>query len=550
MIADIVRRRAMTAAPQQRPEVEGPAARLPFSLTLKARPHALPVIVAAEVFIDGARLLGVSPGDTFRLQPAGEGDPLGTAVVQRLDDQRAVLSVDGVAVDALPRALEAVPLTTAVPQLAVRLNLTGPTGEALLAELEASPRLRLAQDAGEPVLATISGDSGLVVRDVTGAPLHAGTLADDEAGRRRALELVELLAKAERLRALGSGEGDAYLDAPVAIELAHHGVEGREVVPLHGTQLFNGQPISVRISNGSNTPVYIWLFDVGVANTITLVTNDAPSGFRLGYSGTPGDSRTIGGTAGMALSWPSRLPADGPRAESLVVILSDQPQDLRGLESSPSGERGMATSPLDAILEEVREGTREWSSREGAAPLRYRVERVDFMLDPRPEPDLAEPEFEVDERPHLSLRMLQPRAAEPPPERVSVLLAELAIRPTGALANAAVRVDRPHRPLRRRPRPPRRRTRPDRRRGPRGGFGGDGAGGGNRGRCGHAPAHRGSPGRDRDRAQHGRVPDLPARLRALRPRPHPALRPQAGEGRGARLRDCRSMTASAGSDGP
>jgi hypothetical protein len=441
VVADIIRRRAITVAPQQRPEVEGPGERVPFSLRVKTRAYALPVTVEETgVYIEAAPLLGVTRGDTLRLQESGLDEVVGDATVERLDGHRAVLALERAGGGPLPSPLEAVPVRTAVPQHAVRVELTGPSQQALLAAIDASPRLRPAETA-EPVLATIGQENGLVVRDSAGAPRHTGALPDDDSGRRRALALVELLAQAERLRALGPGEGPAYLDVPVAVELARHDPEGRRVLDPHGTQLFNGERISVTIRNESNIPVFGWLFDIGVSSRIALVTNESPSGFRLAYAGTPGDSRTVGGTDGLPLDWPPTIPTDGPRLETLVVILADRPQDLHALETGSARERGGASSPLDAILEEVRIGTREWGASQDGAPLRYRVERIDFLLDPRPKPELSEPPFDVDETPHLTLRTVQPRAVEPPPARVAVRLVDLAARRDGALFGAPVRVD-------------------------------------------------------------------------------------------------------------
>jgi hypothetical protein len=70
-----------------------------------------------------------------------------------------------------------------------------------------------------------------------------------------------------------------------------------------------------------------------------------------------------------------------------------------------------------------------------------RVERVEFFLEPRTRPRLAEPRFELDDRPDLSVRLLAPRATEPPPSKVAVRLVEMMVRKNRALFKAAVRVD-------------------------------------------------------------------------------------------------------------
>jgi hypothetical protein len=142
------------------------------------------------------------------------------------------------------------------------------------------------------------------------------------------------------------------------------------------------------------------------------------------------------------MTWPDDVPEDAGRAEQLLVVLADRHQDLRPLQT-PAGARarGAADSPLDAVLDEVRTGVRDWTPSGEATPLRYRVEHLEFFLEPRPRPRLEEPAFELDDRPDPSVRGLLPRAAEPPPASVAVRLVELAVLKNRALFRAAVRVD-------------------------------------------------------------------------------------------------------------
>jgi hypothetical protein len=128
----------------------------------------------------------------------------------------------------------------------------------------------------------------------------------------------------------------------------------------------------------------------------------------------------------------------------MVVIVADRPQDLSSLESPAAGARGAPPSSLDAVLDEVRVGVRDWApegDRAEVPGLRYRVETVDFLLHPGARPRLDEPSFEIDDRRSLSVRSSAPRAAVKPPSAVAVRLAELAVRRNGALFKARVRLD-------------------------------------------------------------------------------------------------------------
>jgi hypothetical protein len=277
--------------------------------------------------------------------------------------------------------------------------------------------------------------------DGAGAALRDHAFPDTDGGRRDVVRLLEVLARGERLKALPSGTGRARLSAKVSVELASHEDGKRIRRRRHGERLFSDEVISLRIRNQSPSELFVWLFDVGVTGDITLITNQSPSGWRLGPKGTTDDTYTAGGEAGTALEWRPDVPRDGPRPEAFVLVVADRRQDLGALET-PKGLRG-TRSGLDQALEEVRSGTREWGAATGAVDgaLRYAVERVDFLLEAVPKPRIDEPAFEVDDTPDLSLRALQPRGAVEPPKAVAVRLAELAVRRNGALFSASIRVD-------------------------------------------------------------------------------------------------------------
>jgi hypothetical protein len=284
-----------------------------------------------------------------------------------------VTLADGVAT--LPQTCEAVPLTSSMPRRAVAVAANGPGATVLKKSLGRSPRLRVAA-AAEPVLATIRDDTnGWMVEDAVGVRLRTEPLGHDEIGRRRAVELVELLAAAERLCNLPSGEGPASFDVPVEIQLLRHTEAGTSACAPNGEPLFVGDRVSLTIRNCSDSVVNAWLFDIGVSNRTTLVTNDAPAGVRLAPAGTAGDTRTIGGQAGSALEWPEDVPSDVARSELFVILLANKEQDLRPLETPIGTARrapGEPVSVLDALLEEARSGTREFPAQLAVAPVRYR----------------------------------------------------------------------------------------------------------------------------------------------------------------------------------
>ncbi len=84
------------------------------------------------------------------------------------------------------------------------------------------------------------------------------------------------------------------------------------------------------------------------------------------------------------------MPADGTvgaaaRPESLVVLSADRRGDLGALVSPPPTAdvaRRAGRSALDAVLDEVRLGTRQARAAGRGNPLRYRVDLIEFFLTP------------------------------------------------------------------------------------------------------------------------------------------------------------------------
>jgi hypothetical protein len=98
-----------------------------------------------------------------------------------------------------------------------------------------------------------------------------------------------------------------------------------------------------------------------------------------------------GGNGG-TLGWPADVPIKvdpsvqtTERQESLIIVLANARQDLSNLETPTRGEPSKRElSELEEILAEVRTGVRETPTEvtTGRNALRYRVERIEFLLGP------------------------------------------------------------------------------------------------------------------------------------------------------------------------
>jgi hypothetical protein len=116
------------------------------------------------------------------------------------------------------------------------------------------------------------------------------------------------------------------------------------------------------------------VLDVGVGGAITLLNASQPSGMVLGG----GRVETLGagpdGTlVGLELEWPEATPRQDARPESLVVIASEFPVDLRLLGTSHSRLTRAPPVSLERLMQ-------------GGGRDRYAVKHIRFWLDPRPLP--------------------------------------------------------------------------------------------------------------------------------------------------------------------
>ncbi|WP_460061000.1 caspase family protein [Streptomyces sp. YKOK-I1] len=386
---------------RQRPDAGGPSGRLPFSLEEPAEPDRLPLLRSQGRFrVPGGALFGLHPPDTVALvfpvdAPEGEGGEISLpATVTEMRGGDALLRVtDSGDSAALAEELRTASLPPGSHALAVEVHdrrhvliaAHGPFADDLRGELVRSPRL---------TETTTAVDAFAVVRVRAGAPEVLGPGgqvlrrpgAPSLADAARVAELLEELARGDRLRRMGDPEGAARLDAAVdvRIEAPEPPAAGRPPVwrPLRpvGERLYDGDRYRVRVTNSGGARVYFWVVGVGLSGRTTLVTNHQPSG-------CPVEPYGDGTTQPISLYWPSDVPREGgSRAETVLVIVGDRAMDLGGLTSrgtrTPTEARSVPV--LAQLLREVRDGVRDARMSAGNE-FRYRVWTMDAEALPHAE---------------------------------------------------------------------------------------------------------------------------------------------------------------------
>ena len=394
-----VRERVLAKCPRQRPELEGPGRRLLFQLEELEQELALPYYPERNRhWLRGGRLHGVHPGDEYAIMPLGAlgpdtGRALALARTVEVLSGSSQVELDRRVSSVIPTGAPAFLLRSVQPRRAVVLegpwDASAPFHLYLHEGLQASPFVRPSTgDEHEPVLARVRlGARGVEVLDAgEDSIVHPLPLAASSA-----LELVralETLARAQALRELESAAGADWLEGDLDIEWGRV-LAGQAIrLPSAGSCLHAGERLYVRLRNRGRSRIYVSVFDVGVGGCITLLNTSQPSGLVLG----PDRMETLGvrpdGTlVGLELDWPAAVPpTGGERPESLVVIVSDAPVDLRLLETSGSRLVRATGSSLERLLRGLVVGTTRAASPQGGGShlVKHAVRHIRFWLDPRP----------------------------------------------------------------------------------------------------------------------------------------------------------------------
>ncbi len=381
VIGDLVRRRVRSIVPEQRPEVEGPTDRTLFGSALLSDAMSLPLVeIEGSVAIEAATLLGIGIGDDVRLVVPGRDGTEHTARVVEIRGGLAVLDVDPTVMGDLLAATVALPLTISVPPVGVSVG-TGEGADRLAAAIEGSPRLTVTERS--PMIRLQPVDDRWRIADATGVAWRSELYDADDRGIDVLVDTAEAIAVGHRLLDLPSGDGPVGLDADVELSFDVIDRSERSPIALHGERLPIGASVGLSLRNTAREERFVWVFDVGVSGRSALVTQAAASGTRLGPTGDADATLEIWGAEGTPLFWPVDVPVDrAGRPETFVVITADRRNDLSGLASREQIRRGAIRSPLDVLLDEVRLGTRDVGAPPAVETLRYRLDRVEFVLVP------------------------------------------------------------------------------------------------------------------------------------------------------------------------
>jgi hypothetical protein len=445
-IMDSVRRQVIATTPGQRPDVEGPARRLTFSVEQDDMLSTLPVSVdpGGRVWIECAPLLGVRVGDEFMIMPPGavSADPdkkVGDLTVTAVGPLTATGAVAFAATyTGVPLGARAFRTKVAAPTIAVAVPTDGPGAADIASAVKDAPLLRLA-DIGEPGDAEvrIGADGTLTLCDRIG-PLHAPR-PGDRAGLAQLLRDLKAIAQAAALRGLGTNPQWA-LPSGVSVEWGRvvNGVP--TPLPAQGETIRVGDSIYVTVRNASPQEAYVSLIDIGVSGRIAVLTDLTRGGQRIdaGREWTFGYEEFSRTLPGVQVIWPDGLDASAARPESIIALVTSDPQDVSALEQDgiARGDDGwLGGSPLEQLVRQLSTGRTREVARITGPTVRYDVHLIDFELGPIPDAG----RFLIDERPDPAALHVVSKGASA--SKVAVRVEELIVHRNRALFGADIRVD-------------------------------------------------------------------------------------------------------------
>lgn len=401
-LGGVIRERVHRKFRVQRSEIEGPTRRRPFSLEEVdvATPAAITNWLDA-LRIEAGSLLGVTTGDVFGAMPAGSVAYHSAAALAELEvtdtsptfaSARARRWSNGCG--ELPAGAVAFPIVKQLVRRAVRVDVSDAAHGTIVAEIDRSGTLRLAEPGEFDALATLRlrGDA-LTIEDTLG-PLRS--LRPFPGGLPQAVATLVDLGAAQALREFAGEHGVLAGELDIEWGAIVHGKMRR--MPESGGTLALRDLVYIAVRSKAQRPLYVHVFNIGIQGKITLLTRtSAPSGYLL----TPQAPELVlgrhfdGSLPGLPLSWADDLPRTLPRIDQVAVIVTAAPTSLQGLESQERrGVRRGAGNRLQDLLAQLQDGQPR-DLRGAASDDGFYMKCLSYLLQPR-DAMIADISFEVD----------------------------------------------------------------------------------------------------------------------------------------------------------
>lgn len=368
----VIHRRQSTT---QRPELEGPRRRLPFSLHELAHDgERNPSVLDADgrPWLRAGRLHGLREGDRVQVQGGLDTATAAGRIVELFDDA-ARLELAPSPGTAAPRIGRMATPTHLAVRKSVYVEPAAGHIPGLLDAIERSTRLWRVDDDRPADFVAVLRDEHLQVPGPSRVPRPA-----TPEGAQALVADLDALARAEILLSLleappGLAQGAKPLEWEAQAFVTEPGcTEPRPLEPGETLRVGTRIYVEVRHCTKAKPTLYVNVLSHGLSGRLALVNQGEPAGVHLRALDSRWVGRRYGGPPGTKLAWPADVPrADGAR-ESLIVVASQRPLDLRSLLEGPRPvpPSRAASSRSAAPAEELR------------TPLRWTVRRIDYGVHP------------------------------------------------------------------------------------------------------------------------------------------------------------------------
>jgi hypothetical protein len=391
-IVRAIRARVLRRFPRQRPDIEGPLHREPFSLAERDDVRGVAVAQAGEQFrLVTGLVMGAAVGDVYAVLPAGvpvedDADPLAQLEITEVFAMTACArrTTGG---PPIPGDAIAVPIRRRAVRWPVAVQASQPARAAVEATIAESPTLRPAERDELGVIATVRIENDAVTVEDAGGPLCPP--ARFPGGLHGILAHVANLGVAQGLRELEGEHGVRADELAVELGTVHDGKIRR--LPDHGEVLGLHDRYYLKLESRGHRPLFVHVFNINARGKLTMLSHFARGGVVLDrhHLAVLIGQRAIGAVNGVGLRWPEGLPGGGlPRLTEFMVIATLSVTDLSGLETRELAVVRNGGNQLQRVLAQLCYGGHRGTG--SAGPLDgFLVKRCSVLLDPGPQRDPA-----------------------------------------------------------------------------------------------------------------------------------------------------------------
>lgn len=361
--------------PTQHPQVEGPEARIPF-LMQRVESKAIHLKMEDEMpVLQAGRMSCVHEGSIYGVLSLGSEEASTTKEIAECEVEAASLF------QALGRLRYSSEIHSLPPEGALAFLKqsalckwpikTSPETLVVIGDaLSGSSFLRNSDptEYREVILEITFENSFLAVRSAHGHRVAMRYLNPEDVSQstdvcKAIIFDADRLARAQHFLTLRSEHHQEQLAHSVAIQvgLVENRYLGKMLLGNGTDRVRTGDRIYLELSNEGTETVYINILYVNVQGKISLISRSSPLGIELpsGRSHWVGKNR-FDILEGLKVSWPSDMSQALPVNETLVIMLTQSPLDMRPLETPdrpPPAFRGSSTA-LDSMMLQLSHGHR------------------------------------------------------------------------------------------------------------------------------------------------------------------------------------------------